>query len=123
MPTQPVRDSSGAVGQPRQLRLERLVGVLGAGRDPARGIAHGDPRHDRSPFWNFFTTFTAADGLRLPNVAWLIIIAGASEQQPRHDTVSMLNSRSAVVSPFGTPRCFSTAWLSSTAPLTWHAVP
>ncbi len=75
------------------------------------------------PFWNFFTTFTAPDGLRLPNVAASIMIAGASEQHPRHDTVSMLNNRSGVVSPFGMPRCFSTAWLSSTAPLTWHAVP
>ena len=101
MPTQPVRGSSAGSGKRGELRLERLVGVLGAGRDPARGVANGDPRHDRSPFWNFFTTFTAADGLRLPNVAPLIIIAGASEQQPRHETVSMLNIRSGVVSPFG----------------------
>ena len=59
----------GSVGQGGELRLERPVGVLGAGRNPARGQANGDPRHDRSPFWYFLTIFTAADGLRLPKVA------------------------------------------------------
>ena len=46
------------------------------------------------------------------------MITGASEQHPRHETVSIVKSLSGVVSPLQMPSVFSIASVIVLAPLT-----
>ena len=64
-----------------------------------------------------------SEGFRLPWVFLSTMTTGARLQQPRQETVSTVNSRSAVVSPAPTFSWSLRALLSAFAFATWQAVP
>jgi len=59
----------------------------------------------------------------LPKVSSPIIMAGAKEQHPKHDTDSNVNFPSDVVSPSLTFRKAEISFITSSAFCTWQAVP